>query len=361
MHKHAIDWYTQVHLVSDAARVQKRWSAAETVAEKLSRARVIDLLRLFLFAPLSVEFSQQFTNELIDIDPEFPVSNNAQELRLMSGLIMMKSFGDATYYADAFALGLRAASFPGGRVQPIQPEILAEAEEYLRKEAGRLRPNEFKEVSGAAMVKKLAARGETLSAAEAAGDAAKTGIAKTAYRDSIRDSISSSYQELAHRILQLAEESALLWWVLGEHSDALKRPANELNSEAYALVAAAEAEERTMITPPPPSIGPLLARALRPCKVGNKTLVLADYFEAVDPIWRAAQVKSMNVVDCRDLSPLCATLEKTQELGSAATALTAISILCPGVKAELQLTPVQVAHQFYNEIAFLRSLGMAEK
>ncbi len=361
MHKHAIDWYTQVHLVSDATRVQKRWSTAEIVAKTLSRARVIDLLRLFLFKPLSVEFSQQFTNELIDLDPEFPVSNNGQELRLMAGLIMMTSFGDATYYADAFALGLRAASFPEGRVEPIQPEILVEAEEYLSNEADRLRPNEFKEVSGATVVKGLAARGESLSAAETAADAANTAAARTAYRDSIRDSISSSYQKLAHRILQLAEESALLWWVLGEHSDALRRPANELKSEAYALVAAAEAIQRTMITPPPPSIGPLLARALRPCKVGNKKLVLPDYFEAVDPVWRAAQAKSMNAMDCRDLSPLCAMLEKTQELGSAANALTALLILCPGIKAELQLTPVQVAQQFYDEMAFLRSLSVVEK
>ncbi len=360
MHKHAIDWYAQLHLKSDVALVQKRWSTAETVAENLPRPRVIELLRLFLFATLREEFSQQFTNELIEIDPEFPVSNNAGELRLMAGLVMITTFGKPSHEADAFALGMRAASFPSGRIQPIQKEILVEAEEYLRSEAGRLRQNGFVDVSADVLIQPLMAQEIALSAAEAAGDVAKTVSAQTAYRDSIRNSISSAYEELANRIEQLAEESALLWWVLGEHSDALG-PTNALDAEVYALVAAAEAAQRTMILPPPQSIGPLLARTLRSCKGGDKVLVLSDYFEVVDPVWRAAQVKLINGVDCRDLSPLSATLEKTHELDSAAAALTAIARLCPGVEAGMQITPGQVAHQFYSEVIFLRSLVLLEK
>jgi len=66
---------------------------------------------------------------------------------------------------------------------------------------------------------------------------------------------------------------------------------------------------------------------------------------------------SLIVSDCRDLSPLCAALEKTEELGSASTALKALVKLCPGVKGDLTLTPAQAAQQFYNELVFLRTLG----
>jgi len=310
---------------------------------------------------MNEEFSQQFTNELIEIDPEFPVTNNAQELRLMAGLVMTTTFGEASCAANAFALGLRAACFQDGRIQPIQTEILVEAEAFLRTEASRLRQDGFKDVSGEVMLETLAAQEDALGEAEAAGDDAKTEIAQTAYRASIRESISTGYHELANRIMQLAEESALLWWVLGEHSDALGQSTSALNVEAYALVTAAEAAQRTMILPPPQSIGPLLARALRPCRGGDNVLVLSDYFNAVDPNWRAAQAKSINVVNCRDLSPLCATLEKTQELDSVADALRAMGKICPGITAELQITPGQVAQQFFNEIVFLRSLEMVMK
>lgn len=87
--------------------------------------------------------------------------------------------------------------------------------------------------------------------------------------------------------------------------------------------------------------------------------MLSDYVKATDPLWRAIHVKSVNVADCRDLTPLCAALEKTEELGDAATALKAVAKLCPGVKGELPLMPVQAAQQFYNEILFLRALDTA--
>jgi hypothetical protein len=112
-----------------------------------------------------------------------------------------------------------------------------------------------------------------------------------------------------------------------------------------------------MNLPPPPSIGPLLARALQPCKATEKKLVLSDYIKSTDPQWRSAHIKSVSAVDCGDLSPLCAVLNKTEELGSAATALKAVAKLCRGVKAELALTPAEVAQQFYNELVFLRSLN----
>jgi hypothetical protein len=254
---------------------------------------------------------------------------------------------------------LRAASFPAGRVQPIQPAILMEGEEYLRNEAGRLRPDKFVTDAVPEVTRELVARGKALSEAAAPGDEAKKMAALTAYRESVASAIGSSHRELANRIEQLAEESALLWWVLAEYSDALQRPVSKLAPEAYALAAAAEAAQRTMNLPPPPSIGPLLARALQPCKASEKKLVLSDYVKATDPLWRAAHVKSVNVVDCRDLSPLCAALEKTEELGSATTGLKAVAKLCPGVKGDLPLTPAQAAQQFYNEILFLRALDAA--
>lgn len=361
MHKHTIDWYLQLNLTSDAVLAQKRWDTAEALAKTLSRTRVIELLRLFLFAPSGTDFAESFTNELIELDSEFPVSKNNRELRMMAGLVMVTTFGKTSYKADAFALGLRAASFPDGRVKPIQPAMLTEAQEYLRNEAGRLRPDEFaKDISGD-VTKTLIVRGKALSEAEAAGDESKKTAALTAYRDSIPRTIVSNHIELAKRIEQLAEESALLWWVLAEHSDALQQPVSKLAPEAYALAAAVEAAQRTIHLPPPPSIGPLLARVLQPCEAGEKKLVLSDYVKATDPLWRTAHVKSVSVADCHDLSPLCAAVEKTEELGSAAAAITALPKICPGVNGKLPLTPAQAAQQFFNEIVFLRALDAIAK
>lgn len=359
MHKHTIDWYLQLNITSDAPIATKRWGTAEALAKTLTRARIIELLRLFLFAPSGTDFTQQFTNELIDLDTEFPVTNNIQELRMMAGLVIITTMGKPSHYANAFALGVRAANFPAGRAQPIQPAMVTETEEYLRNEADRLRPDEFANNVVPEITKGLIARTKALDEATAAADAPKTAAALASYTKSVIDTIASSHRILAERVNQLAEESALLWWVLAEHSDTFNKSVNQLTPETYAFAAAAEAAQRTVQLPPPPSIGPLLARALQPCKAGKNKLALSDYVKTADPIWRAAHVKAVNVSDCRDLAPFCAALEKTEELGSAATALKTLSKFCPGLKGELPLMPAQAAQQFYNEIIFLLALNSA--
>lgn len=356
MHNHTIDWYRQLNLTPDALVAQKRWETAVALGKKLSRTRVIELLRLFLFAPTGTDFTRPFTNELIALDPEYPVSNNTQELRMIAGLAMIAIFDKPSKSANAFALGLRAASFPDRRLKPIQPAILTEAEEYLHNEAGRLRPDEFATDVAPEVLKTLLGQGKALVEAGATADEAKKAAALASYHQSIPSAIAASHRVLASRIQQLAEEGALLWWVLSEFSDALQRPTCKLSPEAYAFAVAAEAAQRTIQLPPPPSIGPLLARALQPCKRNDRRLALSDYVKAVDPAWRANFHKSINVSDCRDLSPLCTALERAEGLGRAA-ALKTLSKDCPGVKGEALLTPAQAAQQFYNEILFLRALG----
>lgn len=355
MHKHTIDWLRQIEITCDAALAEKRSETAEKVAKKLTRARIVQLLRLFLFQASSTDFTKQFTEELVDLDPESAVTDNIQYLRLMAGLVMISIFDEPSHEADAFALGIRAASFPLGRVHPVQPEIVAEAEEYLRKEAGRLRLDEFA-TDAAQVTKRLVARGKAVAEAVTSGDVAKQTTANEAFRESVIETILDSHGKLAGRLEQLAEESGLLWWVFNEHSDALRQSVSSLSPQEYALVAASEAAKRTHIIPPPPCIGPLLVCALKGCKVDEKQPVLADYLQAADPSWRATQSKSASVADCRDLVPISAALEKMEELGDLPSAIKVLPKLCPGVTAELPLAPAQAALQFYNELLFLRVL-----
>ena len=228
--------------------------------------------RIFLFPPSGTEFTQLFTDEIVTLDPEFPVAKNISELRMMAGLIMVACFENPSEEADAFALGLRAANFPSKRVQPIEPTILSLGEKYIGEEANRLRPSDF--------------------------DADSPEFSKT----------------LTRRVNQLAEESALLWWVLAEYSDTLCQHVNSLDREEYALAAAAEAAQRTITLPPPPSMHPLLTRALKPCKSPEKKLGLADYIKSTNPDWRSAYTKSLSSMYCSELSPICIILKKLRSL-----------------------------------------------
>ncbi|MGA9622975.1 MAG: GTPase-associated system all-helical protein GASH [Bryobacteraceae bacterium] len=275
------------------------------------------MLRLFLFPKPETTENAWFTDGLLTLDKEFPVANNAEQLRLMAGVVMVTTFDEGSAEGCAFALGLRAAVFPKRSTLPAQPEILAAAEAYLQAEAERQRPTYF-------------------------GDAPES--------------------RLAEQIRRLAEETGLLWWVISEYSTSLRRRTSGLTAPAYALIAAAEAADRTQILPPPPSADALLARVLKPCKSGpKKAHTLIDFWTAADAGWRAGLLRSIDASEGRDFVPIITGLAKCEEFGEAVGAARVVPKLCPGVSIEHPLSPAEAAQQLYVELMFLKALGALEK
>jgi hypothetical protein len=186
-------------------------------------------------------------------------------------------------------------------------------------------------------------------------------IAMAGYHKAVATAIQEGHEELGGQIRRLAEETALLWWVLGEYSTSLKSPVAALTSPEYALIAGAEAADRTHILPPPASADALLARALRPCKAGpKKSLALVDILEAADSGWRAGLLRRVNFSDCPDLLPLLTGLAKCEESGDPVAATKLLPKLCPGVSVEHPLSPTEAAQQLYLELMFIRALTALE-
>lgn len=360
MHKHTIDWYIQVNITADAVLAEKRWATAVAYAKTLNRQKVLQLLRLFLFGIGDSQYQQEFTNELIKLDPEFPVSKNTQELRMMAGLVIVTTYEKHSEVTNAFALGIRAADFPSGRIQPVQPAMIGETNDILERQARDLRPDDFRGTDGSPLTRALVAKNKDVAEAEVSGDDDKKTNATKNYRKSVIDAIESSHELLAKRISRLAEESSLLWWLVVGYSDVLQKPISELTSDSYAFAGAAEAADRTNIVPPPPSIRPLFRKVFQGCKPSQKKSTLADYVKAANAKWRSAYLTSVNASDCFAVCPVTAALAKTEELGSPAQAFKVLRKISPGVKADIQLAPEEAAVQLYNEILFLRALRAME-
>ena len=190
-----------------------------------------------------------------------------------------------------------------------------------------------------------------------ADDQSKPDI-RTAYDEALATCVA----ELGNKISRLAEESAMLWWVVNEYSTSLKRPTSELSAQEYAFVAAAEAAERTTLLPPPPSANSLLGRAIKPCKRGTKkSLTLAELLGATEPSWRAQQSKSTDSASCADLVPVFTAIGKCQEFGNVEAAAQVVPNLCPGIGAGLSLSAREAAEQYYAELMFLRALAELDK
>ncbi|HEY4361437.1 MAG TPA: GTPase-associated system all-helical protein GASH [Bryobacteraceae bacterium] len=359
MHPHLVDWFRNVHIQSDPKVLQKRWDAAVGYGKTLTRGNASRLLKLFLFSSSDPAQVKSFTDELLVLDAEFPVTGNVEELRLMAGVVMVTFFDRGSHEADAFALGLRCMSFPNRSTQPAQPEILSEAEKYLRAETERRRPIEFEDPTPGAE-KTLGAKYKEVEETEAAGDAATILVARGNYQKAIVRLIQSNHTLVTGQIKRLAEESAFLWWVLGEYSPSLQLRSAKLNIVDYTLIAAAEAAERTHILPPPSSAAALLARALAPCEkvVSTKALKLADFLAKTDNAWRAEYTPQLALSDCAEFVPFATGLTKAEEFQDPAAAVKVLPKICLGLDMKHGLSPEQAANQFYTELAFLRALAL---
>jgi hypothetical protein len=344
MHPHLIDWLRNVEINPDQNLAQQRWKAAEEFAASLSRASVPRLLRIFLLPKSDAGEIAWMTDELLRLDPEFPASSNAELVRLMAGVVMVTTFEASSAAGYAFALSLRFSGFLERSLQPAQPAIMGEAEKYLQSEAEKQRPNDFSN-STIDLMKPAQSAAEKILTPDPAHEQA----------------VDAEIERLSSQVRRLAEETALLWWVLAEYSDSLKRRTPDLKTVEYALVAGAEAADRTHVLPPPASASALLARALKPCKIGKKkTLTLGDFFGATDPGWRGVQLKKLNYADSVDLLPIITGLDKCEEFGDQASALQVLPKLCPGLDPGRALSTDEAAYEFYGELMFLRALGDME-
>jgi hypothetical protein len=353
MHAHLIDWFRNVHIHSDSKVVEQRWDAATKYSKKLSRSSICSLLRLFLFSVSDPGDKALFEKALLEIDQEFPVAGNDQELRLMAGVVMVVTFEESSHAADAFALGLRAVTALERQYDVAQPAILGEAESYLSKEAEAQRPDSFGE-EGKPPEEALASRLQKLSAAtEEAAPAAQDAFFKEIIKTIKRNREVSNSQ-----ILRLSEESALLWWLINEYSDRLKKNTAGLSTLEYALAAAVEASERTHVLPPSNSMNALISRALTPCRVEpDEPFSLDQLLGATDAEWRTPFVNGLSLVDSKGLLPIMTGLAKTDEFGNAASATQVLPNLCPGLNLAIRISAANAAKATYAEIMFLEALS----
>jgi hypothetical protein len=344
MHKNFIDWLRKIHLNPDTALAAKRWSLAEAFEKKATRKDLLQLLRVFLFDTTAPELVQSLTDQFLEIDKEFPASNNAQEVRLMAGIVMVVAFTGRTHDADAYALGIKAAAFPAARCQPAHPDIIGEAQKYIASEADIMRPSDF---GGFENRDDLVGKLEAVFSAE--DEKKRTGAA--------RKFVDLLHNNYGVKIQRLGEETEMLWWLLGGYSMVLGKKTEEIDAAAYALIAAYESADRTQVLPPQPSIYPILGQAIAKCKATKPQYSLKDFVSVVDSAWRKKIAAEYPASDCLEFVPFVAALIKTEEAGDAGILTKLLPNICPGVTASQKMSPTDAVWQFYNELMFLKALA----
>jgi GTPase-associated system helical domain len=266
-------------------------------------------------------------------------------------------FEKSSHEADAFALGLRSMTFSNRKTEAVQPEILSLGVSYLNSEAEKQRPVDFKDLESD-LETALVLQRRALDEAEQSGDTAKIRTARSGYDAAIVQATESRLTFLHGQLRRLAEESAMLWWIIGRWSPLLDARVEELFETKYALVAACEAADRTYVLPPPCSAKALLTRVLSDCKKGKaKKPTLKDYLSDSEGAWRSAYVAKLSYSDSLEIVPIVVGLAKVEEFRDATAAVKVLPNVCRGFDVKHPLTAIQASSQLYLELAFLKALA----
>ncbi len=350
MHRNTTDWYRQIHLKPDSALAASRWNTAKSFSEKLNRDSVLGMIRLFLGLPNGMDFHRRMTDEVLAIDPEFPISDNLQELRLMAGLVMVTTFEPDAPFGPAMALGVKSACFENQKAAPIQQEIAEEANSYLFVEGERKRPRTMP--SEQPELVNLKARLKTITASET--DEAKIKTASNAFSRSVLAAIEAIAERSTARIEQLAEESDLLWWLLCGRCDSLACQVSTLSAAEYVLPLALDLSSRTSISPPPPSYPALVQKAISGTSDWQDEFPFSDFLKATTSQWRSELPNGYT--DCLDLLPVTLAIAKFHESGDVDTTQRLIQSVSD-LNLNKSFSPVVVADQYYIELLFLDCLN----
>ena len=290
MHSNFYHWHNRVEIKPDTAILEPRWNAAVKVTKKPNVADIRSLLRLVLFSETDPEFAKRFSDGILKAEPTFPPSNNSELLRVMAAAAVYSHMETSSTTADALALGLRAADFPVGRLEPVCQDVMARAEQYLVDESERIRPQIYSGVL-ADSEKQIETLLTALKKAVESNAPAEIGKATEAAERGVFTAVKESHRVLGDVISRMAEESQFLWWLLGRNSPTLKARRENLTAECYALPLAAEAADRVNVLPPPSSIESLLEEVLSQCGKNGTSGTVADTVMAADAEWIKGFIK----------------------------------------------------------------------
>jgi len=330
MHDNFYHWHEHAELKPEVSILKPRWDAATSATKKLSAADLCAALQLALVPKTQNTFSAQFSVALVKLEPTFPPIKNTELLRVMATAGLYQHMEESSVHADAIALGIRAGSRCAG-AQPVCPELVPKAEEYLNEEAENV-------------------RGDTSNREDFEELRTLTSKADWHAEDDAVTKVGAAVIALGGILDQLSEENQFLWWLNVQRSSTLNVRRPSLKPKDYALVAAKEAAERVKLIPPPVSAVSLLEEVLSQCAKGaDTTCLIEDMLKAQGA---HTLVFSAKASSARLLCPL------TNALMHLSKGMPFDKNWLVPLGGDEKATPTALAKRFFDELMFLKALEL---
>lgn len=351
MHVDFPRWHAAIGLGDDEARRQARWAGVSTIADDGTTINIEALLRLACNSRQSAAAAQivKIREAFKTADAAFEMSGNDREMQVLAGAALAELMNRGGPAGAEAALAVSAAALGGARKYNLPVDLSALAEDAIERlaDTARMRPSLHTHAATDAPkldFEKAKAKVQETPNGPGIGEALELAAA------AIRSALAVMTQRQAKAVKALDafigvqdEELQMLWWLIGQRSEALDCVFDAVPEDAKALVFARELADQTYQSPGPASIKGLLSRAgLKE----RRKVALAAAINATDAKWLAS------VVPEKEPSPVSTPIHygiKRQLETGGGDAWVAGWAAAVGVDPKLALSQLALGVQFYRE------------
>ena len=347
-------WLTPSDLSNDVSRRSARWFGVQAVIAELTPTLTESIVRLATRSKQKAD--PTVVTELRDLfsssEEELTPVPNDEELTNLSSAVLALVLKQNSQLAATVALCVYTTSLRGRRTFSIPLELAEIAKDTLRRissdQRRRRKPPLIPGKSSVEFTTKTKKALETSNweAVGTAFSAAETSI-QSAFGETLRASADlTTYVEGIVAIQD--EELQMLWWLIGERSFDLDRPFKEVPEHPKPLLFAKELADLTGLVPGPVSLQSLL------CKAGltdDPGLVIADAIESCPSEWMERTLKSLSPSPVTH--PIHFGMLRRGETGQGGAWIPGWAATVD-VPADLKMSPLALATQFYRERLLIR-------
>jgi hypothetical protein len=354
------DWFMMVHPDPSSDLVDRRWSFIEDISSEISFEDIIELARMYYGKPCrSKEFVEEFPALVQKHDSAFAPTHHKREIALLAGVVLANLATESNLCIFSalcpqfYGLAKNQSDF----VKTFTPFI----ENVLSDRARKLR-SKIKTISNE--LKQFAL--PDLNALTSPWEPAKfpqNGQTISTHINNLFANVKDIYDSisvLTNERLLYAEESDILWWLVGGYSRDLQLPF-ENNNSSLPLIIGKELAEMVSVLPGPYSANAILERALLQSKNGKDKITIESLLSALPPKWLSmytSELTAFNIFEVSpiDLLPIHWSILRVSEDNSLASWHSSFENIF-GIATKAETTPLIIAGQMYRECLLIKSFN----
>lgn len=353
------DQYRAANMAPGPEIISLRQEAVEKLLPDLDNDKLLELTRIYFGLDCSSD-NNWFRDAFLKTDPSFSLIDNKREASLLSVCLLSAALDSGKINAAFIPV---IASVSGHREPLLQPEFIQEAQQTLIDYSFESRnnvPADLNKIKIPAKSKvapeldKLVDEDTLTSLANIVKSSSDE--ASRALNESIRQ-ILNVLTPLANQVSELREEVSMLWWFIGNHSRILNKPFSDLDIGVAAMMAGLDLAALTHGDSSPVAAPAILQRIINSRKkVSKAPLTLAQTVNLLPPDLLKSLNLPVNYGKVADFCIITTAINKSQEIGQGEAWYQAFK-KTTGLDAQIQLSPLDLAIQMYQETLLISKLS----